>query len=77
MSEAKVVTTDSRGRATLGAPSRTYLLREEPDGTLTLEPATVVSELERRFMADAAVQAQIAYAKDHPELRVPRRRRTR
>lgn len=70
-----IVDTDKRGRATLGHPSRRYLMREEPDGTLILEPAVVVSELERRFMANAAIQAQIAHAKAHPEEQVRRNRR--
>gem|GEM_PF-6084103 len=40
-----------------------------------LEPASVVTELERKFMASSALQAQIAYAKAHPEQRVKRKRR--
>lgn len=71
----RVVDTDKRGRATLGPADRRYLMHEESDGTLILEPAVVVSELERRFMANAAIQAQIAYAQDHPEQRVSRTRR--
>ena len=70
-----LIETDSRGRATIGHPDRQYLLHEEPDGTLVLEPASVVTELERRFMANSALQAQIAYAKAHPEQRVKRKRR--
>ncbi len=50
-------------------------MHEESDGTLVLEPAVVVTELERRFMANTALQAQIAYARAHPEQRVKRRRR--
>lgn len=71
----RVIDTDKRGRATIGHPGRRYLMREQADGTLILEPAVVVTELERRFMANSAVQAQIAYAKEHPENRVRRRRR--
>ncbi len=48
-------------------------MHEESDGTLVLEPATVVTEMERRFLANAALQAQIEYARAHPEERVPRR----
>ena len=70
-----LIETDSRGRATIGHPDQRYLLHEEPDGTLVLEPASVVTELERRFMANSALQAQIAYAKAHPEQRVKRKRR--
>jgi hypothetical protein len=71
----QIVETDSRGRASLGRPGRRYLMHEESDGTLILEPATVLTELERRFLANAALQAQIEYARSHPEQRVPRRSR--
>lgn len=69
----QLIETDKRGRASLGKASARYLMREEADGTLILEPATVVTELERQFMANSALQAQIEYAQAHPE---QRRRRT-
>ena len=50
-------------------------MHEESDGTLVLEPAVVVTELERRFMANAALQAQIKDARKHPEKRRSRRSR--
>ena len=71
----QIVETDARGRASLGRPGRRYLMHEESDGTLVLEPAVVVTELERRFLANAALQAQINYARVHPEQRVRRRAR--
>jgi len=71
----QIVETDARGRASLGRPGRRYLMHEESDGTLVLEPAVVVTELERRFLANAALQAQINYARAHPEQRVRRRAR--
>ena len=70
-----LVETDARGRVSLGRPDRRYLLHEEPDGTLILQPAAVVSELELKFLSNSALQAQIAYAKAHPEQRVKRRKR--
>ncbi len=73
--EDQLIETDSRGRASLGRPDRRYLLREESDGTLILEPAVVMTELERRFLANAALQAQIDYARQHPEQRIDRPRR--
>ncbi len=72
----RLVTSDPRGRLTVAQPDRQYLVHEEDDGTLVLEPAVVISELEHRFLANAALQAQIAYARDHPEQRVSRRRRS-
>lgn len=77
MRTARYVTTDPRGRVSVGRPDQSFLLHEEEDGTLVLEPAVVMSELERRYLANAAVQAQIEHARSHPEERVPRRRRTR
>lgn len=71
----QIVETDARGRASLGRPGRRYLMHEESDGTLVLEPAVVVTELERRFMANAALQAQIEDARKHPEKRRSRRSR--
>lgn len=71
----QIVDTDQRGRASLGRPRKRYLMHEEPDGTLVLEPAVVVTELERRFLANEEIQAQLAHAEAHPEQRVPRRRR--
>lgn len=47
----QIVETDPRGRASLGRPERRYLMHEESDGTLVLEPPAVVTKLERRFMA--------------------------
>ena len=73
----QIIETDARGRASLARPGRRYLMHEEPDGTLILEPAVVITELERRFMANATLQAQIAFAREHPEERVPRKRRAR
>jgi hypothetical protein len=73
----QIVETDARGRASLDRPEHRYLMHEESDGTLVLEPATVMTELERRFMANTDLRAQIEYAKAHPEQRVPRRRRDR
>lgn len=71
----QIVETDARGRASLGRPGRRYLMHEESDGTLVLEPAVIVTELERRFMANAALQAQIDHARAHPKERRPRRSR--
>jgi len=71
----QIVETDARGRASLGRPGRRYLMHEESDGTLVLEPAVVVTELERRFLRNAALQAEIAHAREHPEQRRPRRSR--
>ena len=75
MGASRLVTADPRGRVTVGQPDRPYLVHEEPDGTVVLEPAVVMSELERRFLENATLQASIEYARAHPEQRVGRRPR--
>ena len=72
-----LVTTDGRGRASLGHPNQGYRLTEHADGTLVLEPAVVMSELERRFLADTDLQAQIAYYRAHPDELVTSTRRAK
>jgi len=69
----KLVTADPRGRVTVAEANRTYLVHEDQDGTLILEPAVVMSELERGFLANTALQEQIEYARSHPEKSVNRR----
>lgn len=77
LAHGQVIDTDARGRASLGSAlaGRRFLMHEEADGTVVLEPAVVVTELERRFMANEQIQAQIAEAKAHPEQARPRKRR--
>lgn len=75
MGASRLVTADPRGRVTVGQADRPYLVHEEPDGTVVLEPAVVMSVLERRFLENAALQASIEYARAHPEQRVGRRPR--
>lgn len=72
----KILTTDARGRLSLGRPDQHFIVREEEDGTVILEPAIVMTELEHRYLANAALQAQIEYARSHPEQRKPRKKRS-
>lgn len=68
--------TDRRGRLTLpGADKRRFLARTETDGTIILEPAVVMTEAERKFLANTELQATIAHYDSHPEQLVARRRR--
>jgi len=70
-----VLSTDTRGRLSLGRRDRTYAVTEQSDGTIILEPATVITDMERRFLSNTELQAQIEYARAHPEERVERPRR--
>lgn len=58
-----------RKRANLAriAKHDAYLVREEPDGTLIWEPATVITEAERRLLQDAALVAQVANTRARPD----------
>jgi len=68
---------DDRRRVSLGKVGRhsRYLVHEESDGTIILEPAVVLSEAEARFMANADLVAQIEDNRAHPERGRPRPRR--
>lgn len=76
---ATLIESDARSRVTLpgNKGNRRYLMHEEPDGTLILEPAVVMSELERRYLL-SEVAAQVEDARAHPERRTgrPTRRTT-
>ena len=75
---AMLISTDTRGRATLGQPNRDYRVTSCTDGSLLLEPAVVVSELELRFLSNTALQSEIAHYHAHPdELVVSARRHSR
>ncbi len=66
-----LVETDDRGRvslARLGAEPRSrYLARTDPDGTVTLSPAVVISELEHRLLSNPELVEQIQDNRAHPE----------
>lgn len=68
-----VLETDARSRVTLPGTrnNRRYLVREESDGTLILEPAVVMTELERRYLVSGAA-ARAEEAARHPETRTGR-----
>lgn len=59
----QILDLDPRRRASfgrIGRPEhRRYLVMEEPDGTLILTPAVVVSELEARFMSNPTLVARV------------------
>lgn len=51
IAEATMISTDGRGRANLAKFSKgeTFLARQNSDGTITLEPAEVVTSAQRRM----------------------------
>jgi hypothetical protein len=60
---------DSRRRTSLGKVGRhdRYIVHEEPDGALILDPAVVVSELDARFLANPALVQRIEASRKRPE----------
>ena len=69
------VTTDDRSRVVLpGHPNATFLLRENADGSLLLEPASVVSEAQAVYDRDPALRDLLDRAVASATVR--RRRRT-
>ena len=64
-----MVELDSRRRANLGRVGRhaRYLVTELDDGTLILEPAVVMTELQAAFLAHPHIAALIDHSRAHPE----------
>jgi hypothetical protein len=70
---------DSRNRISLGKVhnrSERYKIVEEPDGTLILHPADVLTRDEQRFLANPDVVEAVRRADEHPEKRREWQRRT-
>lgn len=68
------VSTDDRSRVVLpGHPNQTFLLRENADGSLLLEPAAVVSEAQSVYDQDPALRELLERAQASATVR--RRRR--
>lgn len=70
MDAPQLIEVDDRGRtslARLGGAGRRYLARVEDGGTIILEPAVVVTELEARLLANPALHRRIVEASEHPE----------
>lgn len=69
MEKRKLVQVQGRSRITLGSDLLTaseYLVHAEPDGTLILEPARVLTELEAKLLADPEVMEVIAANRADP-----------
>ncbi len=59
-------TLDSRDRLNLAgrATSKVYLIHEEANGRIILEPASVVSTLEQRARANPAIMSALVESRD-------------
>ena len=76
MSEPALIQTDSRGRAVLpGHPNKRYLMRENEDGSILLQPATVLTVAQHEFQSTPELQDLLARATAAPTVRRLRQRR--
>ncbi|MCY7289234.1 MAG: hypothetical protein LH624_13530 [Cryobacterium sp.] len=75
-----LVELDDRRRLSLGRIGRAehtrYLVAEEPDGTLVLTPAVVMSELEAKLLANSELVERIQANRADPRRLVRRGRGT-
>ena len=71
-----IVETDDRSRVVLPGHSNTrYLVRENSDGSLLLQPARVVTEAQYEYDTDPALQELLARSAAAPTVTRPRRER--
>lgn len=62
LSQPRPVRTDARGRLSLGEPDTAFLLWEQPDGALVLEPAVTISKVEAALLSNDTIQQRIERA---------------
>lgn len=76
--EDSLVELDSRLRVSLGkfglAPHSRYFVSQETDGRLIFTPATVVPEVEARFLANTELRERIVANRADPSRMVRRQR---
>jgi len=76
MPDLNLVETDARSRAVLpGRPNERFVLRENPDGSLLLQPARIVTEAQHEYDTDPELRDLLARATASPTARRTRTRR--
>lgn len=72
-----LVETDARSRVVLpGHPRQRYLVQENEDGSLLLQPARVVTEAQAEYDDNPELRDLLARATKSPTVRRARQRRT-
>lgn len=72
-----VIETDGRSRVVLpGHSNQRFLMQENADGSLLLQPARVVSEAQAEYDSSPELQDLLARAMQSPTVRRRRARRT-
>lgn len=75
MPPEQLVQTDARSRAVLpGHPDQKFLLRENADGSILLEPVRLVSEAQAEYDETPELQELLARATQSPTVRRRRER---
>lgn len=70
-----MIETDSRSRVVLpGHPEETFLMQENADGSILLQPARVVTAAQLDYDENSELRALLARAADSPTVRRRRRR---
>ncbi len=73
---ALLVETDDRSRVVLpGHSNQVYLVRENSDGSLLLQPARVVTEAQLEYDGDPELRSLLTRAAQSPSVRRTRLRR--
>lgn len=72
-----MVETDDRSRVVLpGHPNQRYVVRENADGSLLLQPARVVTEAQQEYDGDPELRELLSRATASPTVRRARQRRS-
>jgi hypothetical protein len=72
-----MVETDDRSRVVLpGHPNQRYVVRENADGSLLLQPARVVTEAQQEYDSDPELRELLSRATASPTVRRARQRRS-
>lgn len=72
-----MIETDARSRVVLpGRPNEKFLLRENADGSILLEPAHVISDAQREYNHSPELRDLLARAVESPTVKRARKRVT-
>jgi hypothetical protein len=70
-----LIETDNRSRAVLpGRPNQQFVMRENADGSLLLQPARVVTDAQHEYDTDPELRELLARAAASPSVRRRERR---
>jgi hypothetical protein len=74
---SELIETDGRSRAVIpGHPNQRFVVQENADGSLLLQPAVVVTEAQREYDTSPELRELLARATSSPTVRRQRQRRT-